>query len=245
MTPPVPRPWQRQSDETAAAFNAFVAYLRLKGRRSVRAVAVPTGLSVPVLRRLSARHHWPARVQAFETRLAEAREAAVDAVIRSTTVVGQSQLEQLRLDVFLLARKVLAASDSWLRAATNPRRRYVPLGQLVRLIELSSKLGRLATGLPVGAGRAPACSEPLGYWTQPSVEEALEKIYGSKEPADAAILPPEPPVPSPPAATAPSPSLQPAASPSWPPPDEKRDLIPRPLVVGPHGLLCLQPIEPP
>jgi hypothetical protein len=52
----------------------------------------------------------------------------------------------------------------------------------------------------------------------------------------------DPPTPS--QATTSQPSAVPASPPSWPPPDDKQDLIPHALVIGPHGLLCLQPIRP-
>ncbi len=174
-----PRPWQRQPGESAADFNAFVTYLRLKGRRSVRSVAAQAGRSPPTLRRLSAQFNWPGRVLAFEERLAEAKQEAVDALIHTSAAVEKAQLEKLRLDEFSLAQAVLRASDRWLAAACNPRRRLVPLAQVARLIESASKLGRLAAGMPTGDEKPRSKPEPPGYWTQPSVEEALEKIYGA------------------------------------------------------------------
>src|ERR1041385_8776389 len=87
-----PRPWQRQPDEAAADFHAFACYLRLKGRRSLRAVAALTGRSLSSLRRVSARFDWPNRVHTFEERLAEATQDAVDSVILTGARLEKSRL---------------------------------------------------------------------------------------------------------------------------------------------------------
>jgi hypothetical protein len=54
----------------------------------------------------------------------------------------------------------------------------------------------------------------------------------------------QPPAPSPTTTSQPSPPASGPAPAAWPPPDDKQDLIPHALVVGPHGLLCLQRLEP-
>jgi len=230
----IPRPWQRQPDESAADFTAFVAYLRLKGRRSLRAAAAQVGSSPGVVRRLSARFNWTARVRAFEGRLAEASQDALDFTIVSTAAVEKARLEKLRLDEFQLAEDVLRAAERWLAVLANPRRHSLPLSQVLRLIDLASKLGRLAAGLPYGNERCPV-AEPSELWTQPSVEAALEKIYGSAS----SIVSPEPPpscVSPISVSTAPTVPL-PVGSPL---PHERPDLTPCTLTIGPHGLLCLR-----
>jgi hypothetical protein len=180
-----PRLWQRQPAETPADFTAFATYLRLKGRRSHRATAESTGRSLGAIRRLSAKFNWPGRVAAFETRLAAATQDALDNVIQAAITTSKSDLEQFRLKEFLLAHQVIHASHRWLGLASNPRRHQVSLTQICRLTELAFKLKCLATGLPFGdePRRRPRPENRPGYWTGPSVEEALEKIYGDKSAA--------------------------------------------------------------
>jgi len=175
------RLWQRQLDESPADFTAFAAYLRLKGRRSARAVAIQTGRSPATVRRLSARFNWPGRVAAFEARLADATQDALDAVLLRQPANARAGLEQLRIKEFQMAMDVAQASRRWLELAANPRRRQVSLTQICRLTELASRLARLAAGMPTGdePRRRPRKEDRPGYWTGPSVEEALEKIYGS------------------------------------------------------------------
>lgn len=177
-----PRLWQRQPGETPADFTAFAAYLRLKGRRSHRATAELTGHSLGAIRRLSARYNWPGRVTAFETRLADATQSTLDGVIQAAITTSKSDLEQFRIKEFLLAHQIIHASHRWLKLATDPRRHQVSLTQICRLIEMAFKLKCLATGMPFGdePRRRPRPEDRPGYWTGPSAEEALEKIYGSQ-----------------------------------------------------------------
>ena len=175
-----PRLWQRQPGEAPADFTAFIAYLRLKGRRSHRAVATQTGRSLGAIRRLSARFNWRARLAAFEARLADASQDALDLLVRSASARTTADFERLRSAEFLLAQRVLHESRRWLRLASDPRRREISLAQVCRLYELATKLGRLAVGMPTGdEPRRPRMQHTPGYWTGPSAEDALKKIYGS------------------------------------------------------------------
>ena len=183
-----PRLWQRQPDESPADFTAFAAYLRLKGRRSHRATAEATGRPLGTIRRLSARYNWSGRVAAFEYRLADATQSALDGVIQSAITDSKSDLESFRIKEFLLAHQVIHASHRWLDLASNPRRHQVSLTQICRLTEMAFKLKCLATGMPFGdePRRRPRPEDRPGYWTAPSVEEALQKIYGSPLPGESA-----------------------------------------------------------
>ena len=175
-----PRLWQRQPGEAPADFTAFITYLRLQGRRSHRAVATQTGRSLGAIRRLSAQFNWRARVAAFEARLADASQDALDLLVRTTATRTAADFERLRMDEFQLFQRVLHESRRWLQLASDPRRRDVSLGQVCQVIELASRLGRLATGMPTGdEPRRRRKEDTPGYWTGPSVEDALEKIYGS------------------------------------------------------------------
>jgi hypothetical protein len=195
------RPWQRQPGEDAADFTAFVQYLRLKGRRSLRAVAASSGRPLGAVRRLSARYHWPVRVHTFEERLAEATQDALDSVLLRQPVAMQSNLEQLRIKEFQLAMDVARASRKWLALAVNPRRRTLSLSQIVHLTEHAFRLARFAAGMPTEEARPRSRARFEPPWTQPSAEEALNKIYGPRQP--------EPPRPDP--APAPSQPVLPAA----------------------------------
>jgi len=177
-----PRLWQRQPGESPADFTAFATYLRLKGRRSHRATAQQAGRPVGAIRRLSAKFNWPGRVAAFENRLADATQDALDNVIHSAVTTSKSDLEQFRIKEFLLAHQIIHVSKRWLELASNPRRHQVSIMQICRLTELAFKLKCLATGMPFGdePRRRKRPEDRPGYWTGPSAEEALKKTYGSQ-----------------------------------------------------------------
>ena len=177
-----PRLWQRQPGEAPGDFTAFATYLRLKGRRSHRTVAAHTGRSLGAIRRLSSQFNWLGRVAAFEARLADASQDALDLLVRATSSRTTADYERMRIAEYQLAQRVLHESRRWLRLASDPRRRDMSLHQICRLTELASKLGRLAAGMPTGdePRRRPKREEAPGYWTAPSFEEAIKKIYGSR-----------------------------------------------------------------
>jgi hypothetical protein len=175
-----PRLWQRQPGEAPADFTAFIRYLRLQGCRSHRTVATQTGRSLGAIRRLSAQFNWRARVAAFEARLADASQDALDLLVQSTSTRTTADFERLRSAEFQLAQRVLHESGRWLKLASDPHRREVSISQVCRLYELASKLGRLAVGMPTGdEPRRRRKENTPGYWTGPSAEEALQKLYGS------------------------------------------------------------------
>src|SRR6185436_11871293 len=106
---------------------------------------------------------------------------ALDLLVRTTSARSAADFERLRMDEFQLYQRVVKESHRWLRLASDPRRRDVSLTQICQLIELAFKLARFATGMPTGdePRRRPRKEDAPGYWTGPSAEEALEKIYGS------------------------------------------------------------------
>jgi hypothetical protein len=74
-----PEPWERQKGETPAAFEAFTAYLEMRGRRSLRRLAdrgrsgSEKGYRLSSLMEWSAKNNWQARTQAFDDRQAQAK----------------------------------------------------------------------------------------------------------------------------------------------------------------------------
>jgi len=181
-----PRLWQRQPGEPPADFIAFVAYLRLKGRRTHRAAALATGRPPGAIRRLSAGYNWPGRVAAFEARLADATQDALDGLIRAAVSASQSDLEPFRVQEFLLAHQTIQASKRWLELAANPRRHQVSLNQICRLTELAFKLKCLACGLPFGDEqcRRPRPEEHPGYRPRSTFLEDVQKSYGIPAPGE-------------------------------------------------------------
>jgi hypothetical protein len=174
--------WKRQPGESDTDFIAFACYLRLKGRRSLTAVATRTNQRLGTIRRLSAKHNWRRRVTAFEAALAQATAEALSDSLFKQPATRRGALDDFRLREFHFAKQVLDAAHVWLKRASDPRRRTLSLNHIIHLLELSFKLRSLACGLPYG-NRPPRRKRPEdqpGYWTAPSEEEALARMFGPR-----------------------------------------------------------------
>ena len=67
--------WDRQPEESATAYRAFVSFLETGPDRTLRQTAAELGKSLSLVKRWSSRHRWRVRATAHdEAELAEARE---------------------------------------------------------------------------------------------------------------------------------------------------------------------------
>ena len=182
--------FEQQPEESARAFAAFTAYLNMGAERSLEAVAQKVTKSSRLLKRWSVRWNWGERVKAFDANLAMVEQQATEALTRERSAVRvkrrDEQLEeewQTRNEALELAR---AAIGRW----KANEKRCGSLEGIARLLELASKLGRLASGMPTdrtevsGEGGGPIRLE---------LNAALNKVYG--EVVDVEALPAPEPLP--------------------------------------------------
>jgi hypothetical protein len=131
----------------------------------------------------------------------------------------------------------LAKLQTWMEAGRLARDNYhqrnshgIPsLSQMARLLRISADFSRLACGLDSTKPLPP----PLKY-DEASILADIKRAYPQKSDP---IEPPPVPVMQ---------VVQKASEPPkplWPPPDAKRDIVAYQLVVGHHGLLCLERSE--
>lgn len=151
---------------------------------------------------------------------------------------------------------------AWDRHHQRRPHALMSLTRLARLLQIAMDFGRLAVGRPAlpetsfasrDANFMADLERAYGHPSQPfaDAENAPASPDSPAEPVSPASSQfgstpdPRPPQPatSPPAASQSSPPLSGPTPAAWPPPDDKQDLIPHALVIGPHGLLCLQRIE--
>ena len=176
-----PRPlWSRQPGEPAADYQLFAAWLRLPARRPLTKSAVALGCSLHRLRRLGVRHNWRTRAAAFDNHRADAASAALDQLLRDEKLDWQERAHRFRLQEWRLHKQMAKAARAAVREfEKHPGR--ASLGELTRLIELTSLLGRRACGVPLD----PAAAAPDQTSHRVEVEAALRKIYGSDPEIDA------------------------------------------------------------
>jgi hypothetical protein len=133
-----PGPAERQTGETAVAFEAFRTYLEMGPSRSLAKVGRALGKSKTLMDRWSKRHAWQTRVAAFEavaTRAAD--DAHMDAIARRSK--RQAEVAQLHGEASLtVAREVLRRLADPEAAAVALEK--VPLDELLRI---SASMGRM------------------------------------------------------------------------------------------------------
>lgn len=172
-------PFEQQPRESAKAFAAFSVYLNLGPERSLAAVARELAKSEQLLKRWSARHDWPARVQAHAAHLATVEREAQEVITRTRAAEWIQRREDhrqeewdLRGELIVAGRAVLTRFKDGAKGAT--------LGDVARALELASKLGRLASGM--ATDKTEVTGEDGGP-IRVELSAALAKVYGTPQPS--------------------------------------------------------------
>jgi hypothetical protein len=170
----MPQPFEQLPDESAKAFAAFSLYLGLGPQRSCDAVAKKLGKSNALIERWSRCHGWIARVDAHARHFAGVEAEAQAALVRGNAAHWLKRQQDLREEEW-------AVHDECIRAAREALKRFyergrgATLGDIARMLELASKLGRLASGM--ATDRTEVTGEDGGP-VRVEFEAALKKVYG-------------------------------------------------------------------
>lgn len=127
-----PEPWERQFDESAQAFEAFACYRDMGAARSTAKVSRVLCKSVSLMNRWSAEHDWVKRVAAWD--------AEKDRVARETQIKDIIEMRQRHAAI---AKKMMDTAD---HALEHIRPDEVSTNEIARLVEIASKLERIARG---------------------------------------------------------------------------------------------------
>jgi hypothetical protein len=148
-------------------------------------VANKLAKSEQLIRRWSAKFAWTDRVAAHGAHLAIIEREAVEAVARSKAAEWEKRETQLRETEWSMHEAAIAAAKRGLAAYMEKDKVYANLADIARMLEIASKLGRLATGLDKSNGET--ADEPQTLRVEVTV--ALEKIYGEPEIVDVQTVP--------------------------------------------------------
>lgn len=176
----MPFPFEKQPRESAKAFAAFSLYLSLGAERSTREVGKQLGKSEGLIERWSAKFNWRNRVAAHAAHLTEVERKALEVAARAKAAEWASREQKLRETEWAMHEAAIAAAKKGLAAYMDREKVYANLADIARMLEIASKLGRLATGLGDGEGRK-ADELPT---MRVEVTVALEKIYGEPLPGE-------------------------------------------------------------
>ena len=167
--------------ESAKAFAAFSLYLNLGAERSTREVGKQLGKSEGLLERWAAKFGWAERVAAHAAHLAVVEREAVEAVVRGKAAIWEQRETHLRETEWAMHESAIAAAKRGLDEYLKKDKVHANLADIARMLEIASKLGRLATGLGTDGERRKGDDLPS---VRIEVSVALQKIYGEPLPGE-------------------------------------------------------------
>ena len=173
--------FEQQPRESDRAFAAFSVYLSLGPQRSLDMAAQKCAKSIPLLKRWCRKFDWPARVAAYGAHLAVVEREAIEAAARGKAAEWSAREQQLRETEWTMHERAIAAAKRGLDAYMAREKVYANLADIARMLEIASKLGRLATGLGTDGDRRKGDELPA---VRVEVKVALEKIYGQPLPGE-------------------------------------------------------------
>ena len=175
----MPLPFEQLPNESNKAFAAFSMYLSLGSNRSINQSARKMGKSARGLRRWADKFDWTGRLAAHASHLAVLEREALETTARTKAAEWSGREQKLREAEWVMHERAIAAAQKGLDAFMEREKVYANLSDIARMLEIASKLGRLATGLGTdGEGRKGDDLPTLRV----EVSVALEKIYGVAAP---------------------------------------------------------------
>ncbi len=173
--------FEKQPRESAKAFAAFSLYLSQGAERSTREVGKQLGKSEGLIERWAAKFDWRSRVAAHGAHLAIVEREAIEAAARGKAAEWSSREQKLRETEWAMHEAAIAAAKKGLAAYMEREKVYANLADIARMLEIASKLGRLATGLGTDGDGRNGDDLPT---MRVEVTVALEKIYGEPIPGE-------------------------------------------------------------
>jgi hypothetical protein len=170
--------FEQQPRESDKAFAAFKTYLDLGPQRSLVATAAKLGKFRTSMEQLSKKYDWSARVKAYAVHMAAVEQTAREAVVRQQASDWGKRQEVLREEEWAMHGDCLRAGRAALEQFAE-KERAANLSEIARILELASKLGRLASGLATDKTEV---SGEDGGAIKVEFALALKKVYGQAAP---------------------------------------------------------------
>ena len=168
-------PFEQQEKESHKAFAAFALYLSMGPERSIDGVARKLNKSHTIIGRWSGRWRWVERVSAHASHLATVEREASEALARGKSAEWLTRQQMIREREWEMHEKCIEAARRGLKAFMEREKVYANLSDIARILEVASRLGRLASGMPTDK------TELTGEDGGPirlELTAALNKIYG-------------------------------------------------------------------
>ena len=176
----MPMMFEQQSRESSKAYAAFKTYLELGPERSLATVAEKHGKSRTMIERWSRRFDWPARVQAHAAHLALVERQAIESLAMEKAVDWSKVHEAVKVAEWQRHKKLIALADEMLARWEKNKAKCGTLEGIARVLELATKLGRLAAGMPTEVKEV---NTTVKATIDVDWEIAIRKAYGQVAPA--------------------------------------------------------------
>ena len=174
----MPMTFEQQPRESDKAFAAFKTYLELGPERSLATVAEKHGKSRTMIERWSRRFDWPARVQAHAAHLALVERQAIESLAMEKAVDWSKVHEAVKVAEWQRHKKLIALADEMLARWEKNKAKCGTLEGIARVLELATKLGRLAAGMPTEVKEV---NTTMKATIDVDWEIAIRKAYGVKD----------------------------------------------------------------
>ena len=174
----MPMMFEQQSRESSKAYAAFKTYLELGPERSLATVAEKHGKSRTMIERWSRRFDWPARVQAHAAHLALVERQAIESLAMEKAVDWSKVHEAVKVAEWQRHKKLIALADEMLARWEKNKAKCGTLEGIARVLELATKLGRLAAGMPTEVKEV---NTTMKATIDVDWEIAIRKAYGVKD----------------------------------------------------------------
>lgn len=183
---PSSKSFEQQPRESLKAFAAFRCYLDMGPQRSLALVASKLGKSKVLMERWSRRYDWIGRVAAHAAYTAQVERETIEALARERAIEWMKVHEDQRIQEWKRRSKLLELADRMIARWEANEKKCGTLEGIARLLELASKLGRLASGMETDGIGTEAKEMPTVHV---EVSVALEKIYGQPLPGEVVAAP--------------------------------------------------------
>jgi hypothetical protein len=174
----MPMIFEQQPRESNKAFAAFKTYLELGAQRSLAVVAVQHGKSKTMIERWSRRFDWPARIQGYTSHLATVERQAIEGLALEKAVEWDKVHEAVKIAEWQRHKKLIALADEMLARWEKNKDKCGTLEGIARVLELATKLARLAAGMPTEVKEV---NTTMKATIDVDWEIAIRKAYGVAE----------------------------------------------------------------
>jgi hypothetical protein len=172
--------FDRLPRESVKAFTAFRTYLDLGPERSLATVATKLGKSKVMMEKWSRKYDWPGRVASHVGYVAEIERQAIESLAREKAIEWHKVHEEQRIAEWKQRCRLVKLAERVIARWEVNDKKCGSLEGIARLLELASKLGRMASGME--GDRTDGGKD--GPAVRVEVTLALEKIYGEPLPGE-------------------------------------------------------------